>query len=619
VGICETNFTHIYYIQGNGMSAAIIGTVTTQGIVLGDFETSASLSGFYLQDIAGDGDPATSDGIFVYTGNSNLVSSGQVVRVTGYSRERFNQTTLNGSDSNNSEVPPANIINCGSGNMTPVDVTMPFETPTLPERYEGMLVKFPQALVISEYFNYDRYGEMVLGLPFASQSRLYTPTSMVEPGAPANDLAYQNSLRRIILDDVQSAQNPSTLRHPNGLPFNLSNLFRGGDLVQNAMGVMGYDFDTYRIMPTGPADYSATNPRPTEPKEVGGRLQIAAMNTLNYFLTLDYPTGNPLDNKCGPDLNMECRGADADQPDEFHRQRTKLLAALAGMNAAVIGLNEVENTSSVEPLADITAGLNTILGAGLYTYINTGVIGTDAIKVGLIYKPGLVTPVGNFKLLTNDVDPRFLDNYNRPSLAQTFIENTTGERFTVVVNHLKSKGSTCDGDPDIGDGQGNCNLTRYAAAQALVDWLSGDPTLSDDADYIIIGDLNSYAMEDPIDAIKAGPDDLIGTTDDYTNLVRDFEGLYAYSYVFDGQNGYLEHALANASMAGQITDVAYWHINADEPDVLDYDTSFKPLSQEELYEANAFRASDHDALLIGLDLLTPLPTIDVYLPIMIRN
>ena len=84
--------------------------------------------------------------------------------------------------------------------------------------------------------------------------------------------------------------------------------------------------------------------------------------------------------------------------------------------------------------------------------------------------------------------------------------------LTVAVNHLKSKGSSCAsiGDPDTGDGQGNCNLTRTKAAQALVDWLATDPTGSGDPDFLIIGDLNAYAMEDPITAIKAaGYTDLI--------------------------------------------------------------------------------------------------------------
>ncbi len=53
-------------------------------------------------------------------------------------------------------------------------------------------------------------------------------------------------------------------------PFSLTNLFRGGDTVQNAVGVLGYDFSLYRIVPTGPADYTAVNPRPAAPEPVGG-------------------------------------------------------------------------------------------------------------------------------------------------------------------------------------------------------------------------------------------------------------------------------------------------------------------------------------------------------------
>jgi hypothetical protein len=251
------------------------------------------------------------------------------------------------------------------------------------------------------------------------------------------------------------------------------------------------------------------------------------------------------------------------------------------------------------------AGLNAMLGAGTYAYIDTGVIGTDAIRVGIIYKPAAVTPLGDFQILDSSVDPRFRDNLNRPVLAQTFQETATGAIFTVAVNHLKSKGSDCNavGDPDVGDGQGNCNITRMLAAQALVDWLAADPTGSGDADYLIIGDLNSYAKEDPIDTILAGPDDSSGTNDDYTNLISKYLGPYAYSFVFDGQSGYLDHALASATLVSQVTGATEWHINADEPDLLDYDTSFKPPAQDAIYEPDAYRSSDHDPVVIGLKLL----------------
>jgi predicted extracellular nuclease len=608
--VCAQPYTPIYDIQGSGLSAAITGNVTTEGVVVGDFEGSASQSGFFLQDATGDGDPATSDGIFVYTGSSDLVSAGQLVRVTGYARERFNQTTINGSNSNSSAVPAANIVSCGTGSVPATDVTMPFASLDYPERYEGMFVRLPQALVISEYFNYDRFGEIVLAAPLAGESRPFTGTAIDGPGAPANARTLANSLSRITLDDAQSAQNPPVLRHPNGNPFSLTNRFRGGDTVQNTVGVLGYDFSLYRIFPTGPADYTAVNLRPAQPEDVGGSLRVAAMNTLNFFITADYPTGDPLDNKCGPLNNVECRGWDSDQVAEFTRQRDKLLAAIVGLDADVVGLNELENTTGVEPLESIVSGLNAMLGAGTYAYIATSTIGSDAIKVGLIYRAAAVTPVGAFQTLDSTDDPRFLDTKNRPTLAQTFQENATGARFTIAVNHFKSKGSDCldVGDPDTGDGQGNCNLTRTAAAQALVDWLATDPTGSGDPDFLIMGDLNSYAMEDPIGAIKAGPDDTLGTSDDYTNLISKFQGTYAYSYLFDGQFGYLDQALASSSIVGRVTGAADWHINADEPDVLDYDTTFKPPEQDALYEANAYRSSDHDPVVVGLDLGIPTTT-----------
>jgi predicted extracellular nuclease len=610
---CTAPFTKIGAIQGEGANAAITGTVTTQGVVVGDFEGSAAGSGFFLQDVGGDGNPATSDGIFVFTGNANTVSAGQVVRVTGFARERFNQTALNGSNSNTS--PVTSIFDCGTTtSVAPTDVSMPFASADAPERYEGMLVRLPQALTIAEYFNYDRFGEIVLGLPLDGETRPFTPTSIVDPGQPALDRLLANQLRRITLDDNQSAQNPPVLRHPNGAPFTLANRFRGGDTVRNTVGVLGWDFNLYRIFPTAPADYEATNPRPAAPSPVGGSIRVAAMNTLNYFISPDNiqeasnAPDDPADNICGPVPSLECRGWDGDQPQELSRQRTKLLEALAGLDADVLGLNELENTKDVDPLTDpangIVPGLNAKLGAGTYAAITTGTIGTDAIKVGLIYRPAKVKPVGSFKLLTSAVDPRFLDTKSRPALAQTFESLENGARFTVVVNHLKSKGSDCNdvGDPDTGDGQGNCNGTRTLAAQALVDWIKTDPTGSGDADFLIMGDLNSYAKEDPIRAIQAGADDTAGTADDWTNLVDRELGTYAYSYVFDGMSGYLDHALGNASIAPQVAGVAEWHINADEPDILDYDTSFKPAAQEALWEPNGFRTSDHDPVIVGLDL-----------------
>ena len=623
---CDEAFTPIYSIQGSNPTPAITGNVTTEGVVVGDFEgpDAVGFLGFYIQDPTGDGNAATSDGIYVFTNTAiKGVSVGDHVRVAGFARDRFNETSISGSNSNTAGVPVENILICSSGNPLPAqtDITLPVTALGDFEKYEGMRVRFPQQLVIAEYFNYDRFGELVLALPLPGESRPFTGTAIDEPGAPANARTLANSLRRITLDDGLNGQNPEFTRHPNGDGFSLTNRFRGGDKVENAAGVLGFAFSQYRIQPTADAAYIAVNGRPPEPEPVGGSLRVAAMNTLNFFVTGDAiqdDTGgnNPDDDVCGGNGNLECRGWDTNQPTELTRQRDKLVRALAGIDADVLGLNELENSPVADPLLDpegIIPALNALLGEDVYSAIDTGPIGTDAIRVGLIYKHDVVTPIGSFQVLDSTDDPRFIDTRSRPALAQTFEEIATGSRFTVVVNHLKSKGSACTdiGDPDTGDGQGNCNLTRLAAAQALVDWIALDPTGSGDPDFLIMGDLNSYAMEDPIDAIKAGSDDTAGTADDWTNLIEELIEGDKYSFVFDGQAGYLDHALANATIVDQVTGVTEWHINADEPDLLDYDTSFKSATQDSFYELNGFRTSDHDPVIVGLGLVNDPPTIEV--------
>jgi predicted extracellular nuclease len=598
IGACADPADLIHAVQGSGAQSPLAGTqAIVEGIVVGDFQygsgtDTGDLGGFFLQeeDTQADVDPLTSEAIFVFDPNGTEVQVGDQVRVGG------TVTEFGSSGSNMTEL--TNVIGlevCASGATLPAatQVTLPVTAVPDFERYEGMLVTFPQALTISEYFNFDRYNEVVL-----SDGRQFQPTAVADPGsAEAAAIAAANRLGRITLDDGRTDQNPVPLRHPDGDPFTLEHRFRGGDTVQNVTGVIEDSHGLYRVQPTAGAEYIAQNPRPAAPADVGGRITAASFNVLNYFTTLDDGTHDI----CGPLQNQECRGADT--ADELSRQRAKIVAALATMDADVVGLMEIENNPGDVPTADLVAGLNDALGAGTYAYVETGAIGTDAIRVALIYKPASVSPVGEYAILDSNVDPRFDDDRSRPALAQTFVENATGAEFTMVVNHLKSKGSDCGGAPDDDPEQGNCNLTRTLAAQALVDWLATDPTGAGDVDALIMGDLNSYDHEDPITAIRAGADDTTGTGDDFTDLVRTYAGEEAYSYVYDGMLGYLDTALASPTIQSQVTGTTIWHINADEPDVLDYDTSFKPPAQDALYAPDPYRSSDHDPVIVGLDLL----------------
>ena len=419
-------------------------------------------------------------------------------------------------------------------------------------------------------------------------------------------------LDRITLDDGRTAQNPDPAIHPNGEIFDMENLFRGGGTVTDATGILDFYQGLYRVQPTTGAVYADVNPRTAAPDITEADLKVASFNVLNYFVTLDDGTHDI----CGPDGIQECRGAD--DSGEFDRQKAKIVAALAAIDADVFGLMEIENEhpGGGDAVADLVAGLNDLNGAGTYAYIVTGAIGTDAIKQAILYKPASVTPVGEYEILDSSVDSRFIDDANRPVLAQVFMDNETGVEFVVAVNHLKSKGSACSGDPDLGDGQGNCNLTRKAAAQALVDWLANPAYFPDVEKTLIIGDLNSYDKEDPIDAIKLGADDTAGTADDYLDMIFDKRGELAYGYVYDGQTGYLDHALANLAMAASIVDVNIWHINADEPDLIDYDTSFKLPAQDALYASDAYRSSDHDPVIVTISFAVE--EFMLYLPIVLR-
>jgi len=587
VEACGDPFTPIYSIQGSGDASLLVDqTVTTEGVVVGDFQVGGK-NGFFIQDETGDGVITTSDGIFVYYSSAPDVNVGDHLRVTGLVNESYGLTRITGSF----------MQTCSTDNtIEPVELTLPFES-TDHEPLEGMLVTFPQALVISEYFNFDRYGELLL-----TSERHSTPTAIVEPGPDAVAMAADHELDSIAVDDGSSYQNPSFLRHPDGSAFGLDNYFRGGDTVAGLTGVMDYNFDEFKIQPVGTAVYEAVNLRTDAPELVPGEIRIASLNVLNYFTTLDGGTSAWI---CGPSGDMECRGADADQPLELERQQVKIVNAILGMDADIVGLMEIENEHPEqlddEPVISLVTLLNEATEPGMYSYIATGPIGTDAIKQAILYKTEKVVAVGDFAVLDSTVDPSFIDDLNRPSLVQSFEDKITGEIFTVSVNHLKSKGSACTDDPDLGDGAGNCNLTRKAAAVALVEWLETDPTETGSDMYVIIGDLNSYAMEDPIDMIKLGADDLPDTDDDYYNLVERFQESDAYGYVYDGQTGYLDHALGNRKFASYVLDANFWNINADEADVFDYDTSFKPTVVDEMFDPTTpYRSSDHDPVLISL-------------------
>jgi uncharacterized protein len=586
-------------IQGSGGTSPMVGSlVTVEAIVVGDFQGASGLNGFYLQeeDADADGNPLTSEGVFVFQGsiNSTEVQIGDKVSVTGV------VTEFSSSGSSLTElgsISSVTVLASGQPLPTAATVNLPVATLAELEAVEGMRIQVPDTLTVSNTFGLSRYGEVLLaadglGNEPGTDARIDQYTQFHDPSVSGN-AAYQTlqTLRSIVLDDGLGIQNPATVYARDGLPLSADNTLRGGDTVTGLTGVLDERFGGYRVQPTAPVDFEATNPR-TEVPDVGGTLQVASLNVLNFFNGNGLGGGFPTS-----------RGADS--AFEFGRQLDKIVSAILGTGAEVVGLLEIENdgygaNSAIQYLVN---SLNDVAGAGTWAFVNPGVsvLGGDEIAVGMIYQPAVVAPVGAAAILDSSVDARFNSAQQRPTLAQTFEVIDTGAIFTPVINHLKSKGSSAGGpgDADANDGQGFSNGTRTAAAQALVDWLDNNPTGHGDGDYLVMGDLNAYAMEDPITAIRAGADDTLGTADDYTNLIPDS----TYSYSFDGQWGALDHALGSASLVEQVAGATKWHINADEPVALDYNVEFKSAAQLiDFYGPDAYRASDHDPVIVGLNL-----------------
>lgn len=533
---CDTPATHrVAQVQGDGAATPLAGqTVRIEGVVTGDFQRTDQLSGFFLQDPKPDADPRTSEGLFAFARESfKDVKVGDRVLVTGRVIE-FNGWT---------ELSPVTAVDvCGTGNVAAQAYTLPTaENSGGLEPVENMLLTFPQPLTVSDHYNLGRFGEVTL----SSQGRLFQPTDR-----PGVDPAL-NARRSLLVDDGSSRENPATLPP----------IVRSGDVAAGVTGVLGYGFGKYRLQPTKPIGYKNLNPRLSKPFPVIGNVKVASFNTLNWFTTLG------------------SRGAT--NAEEQQRQLAKLVAALKGLNADAVGLMEVENNGQIALQALVDA-VNAEVGAGTYAALTHPYPGTDAIQVGLIYKPGKLTPAGEAK---TSQDPVF----SRPPLIQTFRRKGGSQPFTMLVNHLKSKGSCPSSGPDTdqGDGQGCWNPTRVAQAKALL----GIIAEQDLPNPIVLGDLNAYGEEDPIDTLEAAG---------LTSVTKRFvPAPLRYSYLFDGLAGELDHALVGRQMLRRVTSATIWHLNSDEPRILDYNTEYNPPG---LYKPDAYRSSDHDPVVIGLTL-----------------
>ena len=616
---CDEPDTLISAVQGDGAATPLpfafpsTGGFTTEPVTIEGVVTFADedLDAFFVQEEPDDedGDPATSEAIYVFDFRP-LPPVGATVQLTDRVAERFGSTQM--------AVPSIEVCDLGPTTIPPTELTLPLGDAAR-ESLEHMLVVTTQDYDVTGLFG--QFGEIGLTL---REAPLPVPTSLFPPDDPAAQALFDAQAASYLkLDDRGEG---AFSRFPWGLANDGIGVRPGDVIGAGVTGPLDFTFDEYKIQPIEFPTVREQDeyPRPAAPALVGGN-DIGAFNVLNYFNTFGDTTA--------------LRGAE--DAEDFALQTAKIVAAINALDAAVLGLVELENDygalhdgdPTTEPsIATLVAALNDDAGFAKWDFVAPGDdllvdkiltdgrdlandevarrgLGTDAIAVGLIYQPDRATPTGSPATFDIDAELEGLDgpedqnrfgedddgpdaDNNRWPLAQTFQVEGPGPDVTVVVNHFKSKGSPCDdtagpgfgfGDDAGSDLLGNCDLTRQYASERLLEWLDTRPTGVDHDRTLVTGDLNAYDEERPISIfVEAG----------WTDLVEEL-GDDAFTYKFDGRYGRLDHALASPDLRRFVRDAAVWQANS-----LEY---YNNLYSVAPVDDTAYASSDHDPVVVSLD------------------
>ena len=656
----DSALTPIPAIQGSGDKSPLVPddqfesaqSVSVKAVVSGLGESLNK--GFYLLDVQGDGNPETSDGIFVYLNDKNFASKypdiqpGALVCLEAKVEEYYGHTQLKPLFDGSTP----RLTTLAQGAAPAATALRVLEGETLAralERHEGMRVRLDadSALKISRNFSYD-YAARRNNLVLAHGAPLMKPTQLHVASSPeAVALAEANASNRVFLESDVKAGDGKLPWLPAWEPE--QGYLRIGDAPVNLEAMVGYSYNEYRLIV--PRDQTITagdllrtsdNDRQSAPARLDGTdLRIGSFNVLNYFTS---------HSRVGGALNVLCADqADADSAkgcnrgakslEEFQLQRAKIVNAITEMDADLLGLMEMENNGFDEHAAlhDLVESLNARQkeASKHYAFVTLPkalltedrFFGGDAIMVAMIYRPALLIPSGDA-----DVIPLPQQRYTtggvtksagqRDSLVQRFTVAGSDAPLTLVVNHLKSKGSGCyengDGKTEPADLQGKCTEFRVSAAKVLGEAVSKMP-----GQVLLVGDFNSYAKEDPIRVLTdyvpvAGERQIRSASHTYiggkpyeqmgqtvakgyglVDLNVKFNQEKAISYSYEAELGTLDYALANPALADKVVAVADWHINSFESNLFEYGSAY---TGDLIKSDNPFSASDHDPVIVDLKL-----------------
>ena len=581
-------------------------TVTTSGVVTATYPTGG-LNGYVIQT-PGTGGPldlathVASDAVFVYSASTvGAVELGDHVEVVGGVTEFNGLTQVVVTTASSLTVLDEPVV-------APQPATVGFPaTDAQRESLESMLVLPQGGFTVTDTYTTNQYGEVKLAV---GDRPLIQPTEVALPGSPeAAAVAVDNAARAVTLDDGQSTAFFSNQSAPVSYLSNEDPVTVGAAVAFTKPVVLEYRNGVWKYQPTTTvtgetpyADLPVTfeDIRTDTPLEVGGDVKLASFNVLNYFTT----TGDSIPgctfyrDRAGAPLTVDggCDARGAANAESLARQQVKIVTAINALGADVVSLEEIENSARFgkdrdEALRILVAALNDAAGGAVWDYPRSPAVqpaNPDVIRLAFIYKKAVVEPVGESAIL---VGSAAFSNARQP-LSQAFrpVGGDTGSTFVAIANHFKSKSGGTGPDADAGDGQGGSNGSRINQANALVAFAAEREAAAGTDKVFLLGDFNAYSMEDPIEVLRAaGYVDLGSTETD------------EYSSVFSGLSGSLDHVLASPAAAEVVTGVDIWNINSGEGIGLEYSRFNNNVRQ--LYQPDQFRSSDHDPVVVGVDLL----------------
>ena len=302
---------------------------------------------------------------------------------------------------------------------------------------------------------------------------------------------------------------------------------------------------------TGATPKFINNKPEPKPKMLKGGLLVCAANIQNYF----YDLGGYAQRKT--------------TKEQQALQTQKICKAFKQINADIYALCEIQKGDSAAQM--LVDAMNKMAKKNLYAYVSHGWTNSDMISCGYIYRTDKVKPYGEMQYAYQDTT----SHYRYRLMACGFEQLTSGEKFVLNINHLRSKRGT-------GAESNEKRMANVDSLLVMLDKIEQEQVFGD-SDILLVGDYNSYTQEEPIQTlVRAGYADMV-MRDDSTG----------YSYVYHSEAGYLDRVFASESMAKQVKQVAVYHLNAD----YFYSRGFKRGLDDTM-----FRYADHDPILIRVEL-----------------